>query len=823
VAFAFRWKINANVMKNLLRDGRIGLRLLGKAPSFAGASILTLAIGIAANTAIFSVIYATFFEPLPYRDAEHLVMVWSQQRGERIPASPAEFVEWKRQAASFEDLNAWSWWHAAVSVGDAVEQLLISPATTGYLPMLGYGHPLALGRDFLESEGTPGNGQVVIITHRIWRDRFALNPNVIGQQIRIDRKPYTVVGVLAAGPPDENEGQLWVPLSFTEKGIEPNGSGNRLLVMGRLRRDVTLAQADASLDAVTRNMRRSSGGSSDERAVTVQHFRNNFLSADTRRGLWLLLAAVAFVLLIACANVANLMLARGTARQRELAIRTSLGASRSQIAGQMLVESSLVAVVGGAVGVALAWALLKIVIALMPADMLPTEAHVRLNVPVLLFTFAACGLAGVLCGAAPAWQAARANVNELLKDAARSVSATGNRVRRVLVVIEFALAVTLLTGGGLAIYTLFELANRDLGFRRDHLLTFMLPIGDNRFSTSAQIAEFYRQILERLQAVPGVVQGAVSVDMPLRSGMYIPFSIAGRAESEPSKQLFAGFNMVTPSYFDAFAIRIVRGRTFTDRDRAGAVPVAIINETLARRYLADVDPLTQRVVMPQLIPGQRLPGPMIEYQIVGVRSDIRDINPANDAAPAIEVPFWQSPWPFVQVALQTAGDPASARQDVAAVIRSIDPDLPMGVVRTGEQLVSELLVSDRFNSALFGGFALVALVLAAVGVYSVMSFGVARRTQEIGVRMALGADRMHIVRRVVGEGMTTAATGAAIGSLGAFYAARLMRGLVTGMPDLTPVAFIIVTTPLLVAAFVACLVPAVRAASVDPLVALRRE
>ncbi|MFL6280919.1 MAG: ABC transporter permease, partial [Vicinamibacterales bacterium] len=573
-------------MTNLPRDARIGLRLLWKAPSFAGAAMLTLALGIAANTTIFSVIYATFFEPLPYRDANRLVMVWSQQRGERIPASPAEFVAWKRQATGFEDLNAWSWWHAAVSIGDAAEQLQIAPATPGYLAMVGYGHPLTLGRDFLESEGTPGHDQVVILSHRIWRERFASNPNVIEQQVRIDRKPYTVIGVLAAGPPDEHQSQLWVPLSFTQKDLEPNHGGHRLLVMGRLKADVSLAQADATLDTVTRNMRRSLGGTSDESGVTVERLRNSFLSADTKRGLWLLLAAVAFVLLIACANVANLMLARGTARQRELAIRTALGASRSQIAGQMLVESSLIALVGGLAGVALAWSLLKIVIALMPPDMLPTEAHVRLNVPVLLFTLTASGLAGVLCGAAPAWQAARANVHELLKDAARSVSATGNSVRRVLVVMEFALALTLLTGGGLAMHTLFELSNRDLGFRRDHLLTFMLPIGDDRFSTPAQIAEFYRQVLERLEAVPRVVRAAVAVDMPLRSGISIPFSIVGRPQSEPSKQPFAGFNMVTPSYFDAFGIRMLRGRPFTDRDRAGAVAVAIVNETFAKKFLA---------------------------------------------------------------------------------------------------------------------------------------------------------------------------------------------------------------------------------------------
>jgi len=808
-------------MGNLIRDAGVALRLLWKARTFTTVSVLTLGLGIAATTAIFSVIYATFFEPLPYRDADRLVMVWSQQRGGRIPASPAEFVEWKRQATAFEDVNAWSWWTAAVAMTDAVEQLQIGPATPGFLSMLGYGHPLTLGRDFLESEGTPGNDQVVIITHRIWRDRFASSPNIIGQRIRIDRKPYTVVGVLAAGPPDENRNQLWVPLSFSQNDLA-NGL-HRLLVMGRLKRGVSIEQANANLAAVTRNAPLPGHRSTDEWGVTVQPFRNNFLSADTTRGLWLLLAAVAFVLLIACANVANLMLARGTVRQRELAIRTSLGASRAHIIRQMLVESSLLALIGGVLGVALASGLLKIVIVLMPPYMLPTEAHVRLNVPVLVFTLAACGVAGILCGAAPAWQAARANVNELLKDAARSVSGTGNRLRRALVVAEFALAITLLTGGGLAIHTLYGLANRDLGFRKDHLLTFMLPIGDDRFRTPAEIIEFYRQLLERLQTLPGVMAASVSVDIPLEGGMRIPFSIVGKPEADPTQPPFARFNMVSSSYFHVFGIPIVRGRAFTDRDRAGTLPVAIISETLARRYFQNVDPLTQRLVMPQIIPGQTMPGPPREYQVVGVRADIRSTDPADDPSLAIEVPFWQSSLPFARAVVRTRAEPTLVRQDIAGVIRSIDPDLPMGNVKTIEQMFSESLVSTRFNTALFGSFAFVALLLAAFGIYGLMSFVVAQRTQEIGLRMALGADRTQVLRRTISEGMTTVAFGAATGSMGAYYSATAMRGIIPGLVRINPFVFIMVTATLLVAALLACVVPAMRAASVDPLIALRGE
>jgi putative ABC transport system permease protein len=811
----------AEPMSNLIRDAQVGLRLLWKAKTFTTVAVITLTLGIAANTAIFSVVYATFFEPLPYRDADRLVMVWSQQQGERIPASPPEFVEWKRLATSFEDLNAWTWWTAAAAIADTVEQLQIAPATPGFLSMLGYGQPLALGRNFLPSEGTPGNEQVVIISHRFWRDRFGSNPNVVGQQIRIDRKPYIVVGVLAAGPPDENQSQLWVPLSFGQDDLTTGR--HHLLVMGRLKQGVSIQQATANLAAVTRHAALPGHRSANEWSVTVQPFRNNFLSADTKRGLWLALAAVAFVLLIACANVANLMLARGTSRQRELAVRVSLGASRSQIMGQMIVEGSLLALIGGVLGVALASGLLRLVIALMPPFMLPTEAHVRLNIPVLLFTLAACALAGMLCAAAPAWQAARANLNELLKDAARSVSATGNRLRRALVVVEFALAITLLTGGGLAIHTLVALANRDLGFRKDHLLTFMVPIGDNRFGTPAEIAEFYRTLLERVETLPAVVAASVSVDIPLQGSIRIPFSIVGRPEIDPAKQPFARFNMVSASYFLTFGIPIIRGRTFTDGDRAGSIPVAIISEALARQYFTNVDPLTQRLLIPQIIPGRATPGPPLEYQVVGVRADIRGTDSADDPSVAIEVPFWQSPWPFARIVVRTAGDPTHVRQDIAVVIRAIDPELPMGNVKTAEQMFSESLVNNRFNSALFGSFAVTALLLAAFGIYGVMSFVVAQRTQEIGLRMALGAHRAQILRRTLSEGMATVALGAAAGSIGAYYSASAMRGIIPGLVRLSPVVFVTVTATLLGAALVACVVPAMRAASVDPLIALRRE
>jgi putative ABC transport system permease protein len=807
---------------NIIRDARIGLRLLWKNPGFMAISVLTLALGIGASTAIFSVIHATFIEPLPYRDADRLVMIWSRIQGSRNSVAAGTFVEWKRQATVFEDVNAWGGRTVNLSTGERPEQIQAGLTTPGFLGMLGYGHPMVLGRAFLEEEGIPGKDQVVVLTHRVWRERFGADAAIVGRQIRIDRKPYTVVGVLSAGPADKNQNQIYLPLAFTPDQV--NHDFHWLLVMGRLKTGVTLEQGNANMDAVSRNIARAYPASAGGWTASVEPFRNNFLSDDTKRGLWLLLGAVGFVLLIACANVANLLLVRGSARRRELAVRTSLGASAWQIARQLLVESVVLAVIGGVLGVMLAASLLGIVVALMPPYMLPTEADIRLNVPVLLFTLATCGISGVLFGAAPAWHAARTNVNDTLKEAGRSQRGGGNRLRHALVVLEFALALALLSGGGLAIHSLYTLANRDLGFRTDGLLTFSLPVADGQFADAAEIPAFYQRMIERVESLPGIVSASVSTGMPVRgTDIGMQFDRASKPEADPGRRRGAGFNMASPGYFETFGIRIVRGRAFTDHDRAGTVPVAVVNETFVRQYLTDIDPLTERLAVQQLIPGIRQLGPAIHWQIVGVYADVRNAGPGQDGFPEIVVPFAQSPWPSAGMAVRTAGDPTHLQKQIEAVIQSVDPDLPMADVRTMDQIVSESLVTDRFNTALFGSFAVTGLLLAAFGIYGVMSFVVAQRTHEIGLRMALGAERSHILRHVMREGLISAVLGAIIGSAGAFFVARTMRGIVSGIGEADVVPFMIVLLVLMTTALAACFAPAARAASVDPMVALREE
>lgn len=808
-------------MTAVLRDARFGLRLLGRNPGFTVVAVITLALGISATTAIFSVVYGTFFAPLPYRDPDALVMLWSQFRGDRVPVATRDFLEWKRQSTSFSDLNAWGLAEVVVATAAGPASLQAGTATPGFLAMLGYGHPLALGRTFREDEGTPGRDRVVILSWRLWHDGFGGDPAIIGRPIRLHGGvPFTVVGVLGEGAADRQQAKLWLPMTIAAGAAGDDAPF--LYVMGRLKRGVTVGQASANLDAVAQAIERGRGADRADWRASVEPFRSNFVRDSTRQGLWLLLGAVALLLLIACANVANLLLARGTARQRELAVRTAIGATPGTIVRQLLVESMMLAAAGCVVGVALAVVLVKAVVALMPPYTLPSETEIALSGPVLLFAVAACAAAGIVAGCAPAWQAARLNLVETLKPG-RSVFGR-HGLRRALVVVEFALALTLLSGGGVSLHALVKMLNTDLGFRTDELLTFTLAIPDGRLATPRQMELFHRELLTRVGTVPGVASAAVSVDLPMFRYFYAqPFEVVGRPASTPANRPETYVNMVSPAYFETYGIAIRRGRAFADRDSADGVPVAIVNETFVNRYLGDVDPLTARVLMSPSTRGDGKTPPPREWQVVGVFAETRNAGPAHDAVPELAVPFWQDPWASAAVAVHVAGDAPAVVPHVAQIIRGLDPDLPMTAVMTMDHVVGNAMAADRFYSALLGGFAAVALALAAVGIYGVTSSVVAQRTHEIGVRIALGAGRRQVIVHVLREGMATALAGTAMGAAGAFFVGRMMVGMVYGVETTDPVLFIAVALMLLAAALVACLVPARRAASVDPMVALRQE
>ena len=796
------------------------IRTLLKNPGFTVTAVLTLALGIGATTAIFSVVYAVF-EPMPYPKPDQLIMLWSKERGNRNSVPVADYLEWKQRSSSFQGMGAWAGASFNVGANESPEQVAGSRRTPGFFTMEGL--PFMLGRDFLPEESQPGRDHVVILSNRLWSRDFAANREILGKQIRMNGEPYTVIGILPPGIHDRFNSQFWIPLTLqpdqTNRDLRP------VLVMGRLKDGVSLAQAQSEMNGIAQQLQNEHPNTNVNRSVSVEPLHLNFLTETTRRNLWLLLGAVGFLLLIACVNVASLLLARGTSRQREVALRAALGASRTRVFSQFLTESLVLAVLGGAAGILLAGTIIDLIQAVMPpvGTMLPSEANIRISIPVLIFTIAVTALAGLLFGSAPAWQAARLDLNEVLKLGGRTGAAGARRnARRVLVIAEFSLALTLLAAGGLALKSFWNLTRIDLGIRTDHVLTFRLPVPDQRLNGPEQIKSYYRQMLERIEAVPGIRRVAVMTGMPAGgSGLGVRFSIVGQPPVNPSARAGAALQMITPGYVDTLGIRVTKGRSIDEHDTDTSLRVAMVNEYFANRFLPGVDPLTQRIAINELRPGAP-PGTPVEFQIVGVFHNVRSAGFREDYS-EIDVPFWQTPWPRSSIVLRTDGDPKAVIRSVASAVNSVDPDMPLAGVRTIDEIVSEALAIDRFSVVLLASFGALGLLLAAVGIYGVMAFGIAQRTHEFGVRIALGAQRSRVISLVLKEGTALAVIGGLIGLGGAYLVGRAMQSTLFGVTAIDVRAFAAVSFLLLISAWLACLIPALRASRVEPLVALRHD
>ena len=807
-------------MRSILKNLRYALRQLRKSPVFTLTAVLTLALGIGANTAIFTVVYATLLAPMPYPEPDQLVMVWSKIQDSRNVVAAADFEDWKRQSIVFQDLTAWSGGSFNLATKDQPEYVDGSRTTPGLDRMEGV--KFLYGRDFLPEEGVAGKDHVVVLMNRLWK-RLGADPNIVGKKINLDGTAYTVVGVLAPGVTDRLNLQLAVPLVFTPDQV--NHDFHWLLVMGRLKPGVTIKQAQANMDAVTANIAKDFPKSNKGWGAFVEPLKNDFMPKERIQTLWLLLGAVGFVLLIACVNVANLLLARGTARQKEIAIRSALGAARSAIFAQFLTENLLLALIGGVLGVVVGEAALHGLIAAMPRDTLPSEADLSLNLPILLFTFGASTLAGLLFGCAPAWYATRVDPNDVLKEGGRSGTGAGrHRVRRLLVVGEFALALALLTGAGLAIHSFWNLTRVNLGVNTTHIQTFFLPVPDARPKDPAQIAAYYQQMLASIKALPGVLDASVSVGLPLEGpGFGMPFTIAGQPDyADPSQRPGAAFGMVTPDYFKTFGIQVERGRSFTDADNASSVRVAMVNEKFVQKFFQGKDPLQQRLMVEELIPGVTKLGPAVSWQIVGVFHNVR-AGDFRDDFPEIEIPFWQIPWPAANIGVRTAGNPDTMMRSIAAAVHSVDPQIALAEPRTMDDVKSLMLAGDRFTMSLYAAFALVALLLAVVGIYGVMAFIVAQREHEIGLRMALGASRGNVVSLVLKDAFVLALVGLGIGLAGAYFVGRAMQSTLYGVGSLDFAAVGAVALVLLAASLLASWLPAMRASAVSPMKALRAE
>src|ERR1044072_6865683 len=607
-------------MQALKQNLGFGLRTLIKNKGFTITAVLTLALGIGATTAIFSVVYAVF-EPMPYPKPDQLVIVWSWSRGSRNSVPSGDFLEWQRRSSSFQGIGAWSGATFNVATNDRPQEVNASRRTPGFFTFEGL--PFLLGRDFRPEEAEPGRDHVVILSHRLWSNHFNSNRDLVGKDIRMNGELYTVVGVLPPGIYDPFNSQLWVPLSFRPEQI--THEGNNLLVMARLKDDVSIGQAQAEMEGIAGQLQSEFPRTNANRGVSVQSLHLNFVTESTRRNLWLLLGAVGFLLLIGCVNVANLLFARGTSRQREIALRAALGASKARLFSQFLTESLVLAILGGALGVFFAVAIIDAITAVMPpvGTMIPSEAEIRISVPVLLFTIAVTSLAGLLFGAAPAWQAARLDLNEVLKLGGRTGSGGARRkALRVLVVAEFALALTLLASGGLALRGFWNLTRIDLGIQTDNALTFRLPVPATRLNGPDQTRSYYAQMLERIKAVPGVKDAAAMTGLPGRGTMFgTRFTIVGQPAPNPTERRGASFLMVTPDYFDALGIRVVSGRRLNEQDTETSMRVAMVNEFFATRYLPGVDPIGQRISVEEFVPGGPR-GKPIEWQIVGVYNKV---------------------------------------------------------------------------------------------------------------------------------------------------------------------------------------------------------
>lgn len=807
-------------MQTLLQNARFSLRMLARNPGLTLTVLLTLGIGIGANTAIFTVDYATLLAPLPYPQPNQLVMVWSKIQTYHNGVSAGDFLDWKEQNTVFSDLCAWSGTSFNLATKDQPEYVEGRQETYSMLQMIG--EPLAMGRFFLPEEGVAGREHVVILSHKLWV-RLGGNPNILGTTLRMNGDRYTVVGVQRPGIYDRQQIQVTVPLVFKQEQI--NHDFHWLLVMGRMKPGVTLQQAQQNMDAVTAHIAKVNPRSNNGWGSFVEGLKNDFLPKERIKMLWLLLGAVGFVLLIACVNVANLLLARGMARQKELAIRGALGASRTTIFAQLLTESLILALAGGLLGLSIGYAMLQGLIAAMPQDTLPSEADLRLNIPILLFTLAATSLAGLLAGSAPAWYASRVDPAETLKEGGRAGTGVGKHfLRRILVIGEFALALTLLAAAGLTIHSFWNLAHVDLGMKTDHILTFYLPVPETRSKDPQKIPAYYRDMLAHITAAPGVQHAAAMTGQPpFGPGFGMPFMLeGGQTYADPSQRPGTRFGMVTPDYFNAYGIQLISGRRFTDQDTASTIKVAMVNQDFVHKYLKDKNPLGQRVLVEELIPGVTKLGDYIAWQIVGTYHNVH-VADQREESPEMVIPFYQIPWPQASFAVRTAEDPSTMLNSIAAAVHQVDSGVALARPRTVDEVVNESMASQRFTLILFTSFAAVALFLAALGIYGVMSFSVAQRAHEIALRMALGSTRNGVIGLIIRDGVLLASIGLGLGLIGAYFVGHAMQSLLFGVKPLDFVAFISVAAILLGAAIVACFLPALRAASVSPMRVLRTE
>ena len=802
-------------MDTFLRDLRYGFRVLIKRPGFTVVAVVALALGIGANSAIFSVVNAVMLKPLPYAHPERLVSANSvnslNTQHETDGVSPADFWDWKEQSQAFEELAALSG-GGGFSLRDADNPDVFNGARVSFNFFHTFGVQPLIGRIFSTEDGDLNAPATVVLSHRLWMRRFGGDPSVVGRTFNSADGGTTVIGVM---PPDfkfPSYAEVWVPLARNASEMR-NRSNRYFNVVGRIKAGLSIESAQAELNTVASHLETEHPRSNKGWSAHLTPLRES-LMGGTRSALSVLLGAVGCVLLIACTNVANLLLARAASRRKEMAIRLALGAGRAKLIRQLLTESLVLGLAGGVVGLLLAGWGLELLIGILPskeAFQLPVE--IRIDRGVMLFTLVISALTGIVFGLVPAWQASRPDVNECLKEGGRGSNAGHQRTRNALIIAEIAIALVLLIGAGLLAQSFVRLRNVDLGYEPKGLLTIWVSASPVRYKDDEAKARFFKRLRDEASLVPGVE--SISSSSESWFGLLnFQFNIESNPLTNGDENV--RYSAVAPNYFNVLKAQIRAGRDFNDQDDLRAAPVAIINETLARRYFPDGQPIGQKIVLGYL--GRRL-----VREIVGVSSDVKQEELGSPTKPEVYVPMQQVPWFGTALIVRTSVDPLRLKKELQAAIWQVDKDLPVSGIETVEQHLSNLRSEPRLYALLLGVFAVIALLLASIGIYGVMSYSVTERTHEIGIRMALGAKQGDVLGFVIKQGLTLTMIGLAIGIVVSLALTRLMESLLFGVGATDPITFVVISLLLAIVSIFATYLPARRATRVDPMIALRYE
>jgi putative ABC transport system permease protein len=819
-------------METLWQDLRYGARMLRRNPGFAAVAILTLAIGIGANIVIFSVVNGILLKPLPFPDSQSVVTIWetfANRNVTRGTASAAEYLDWRDMNHVFQELSASRALSFSITGGGDPERVWGSQVSGNFFRMLRV--TPVIGRDFTPEDEQIGHEQVVLLSYGLWRRRFGGDSGILGKTILLDEKPFTVIGVLPRSfslygtLPDF---ELWKPFAFNRALLDRED--HELVIFARLKDGVPISHANAEMITIQEELKKQYPGFDQKNGIRVIGFHDELVST-LRPGLLLLLASVAFVLLIACANVANLMLARAAAREREIALRISLGAGRRRIFRQLLTESALLSLVGAACGILFAFGGIHIVreaVISGQGSRIPHPEWIAIDSTVLGFTILIAVATGILFGFAPAIQISRSALFESLKEGSRGSTAGRHSqlARSVLVVSEVAFSLLLLVGAGLLVRSFALMLAEPLGFDPENLLTGQMLLPDAHYADGQHISNFYQAVVERVNAIPGVASASAANFLPLtRWNAYCDFDIAGRA-TPPSGEHFTGLYRVADwRYLQTMGVPVKQGRDFTASDGPDSLGVALVNETLARRYWPNADPVGQQIRL--VFSATRTPWEPIPHQgwltIVGVVGDVRDWAWSEPKSGQLYLPDTQNPSRLMSLVARSSGDRAQLTAAVRRAIESVDPDQPMTDVKTMEEYLAVAFSQRRLNMSLLAFFAVIAALLAAIGIYGVMGYAVTQRSHEIGIRMALGAEPADVLRMIVGDGMKLALLGLVIGITASLLLMKYLESQLYGVKARDPLTFIAVAAGLALVALAACYFPARRATKVDPLVALRYE